>query len=87
MTYFSRKLWVDRERFLPMREERYAKSGRLLKTTEFLEVMKVEERWYPKRILFKDVLSRGEGTEYILGSLTLHAAIPGNLFTKASLRK
>ena len=32
-TYHSRKLWVDKERWLPLREERFAKSGRLLKTT------------------------------------------------------
>jgi len=87
VTYYSRKLWVDKERFLPLREERYAKSGRLLKTTEFQEVVKIENRWYPKKILFKDVLSRGDGTEYIIESLNLHALIPDNLFTKASLRK
>jgi len=87
VTYYSRKIWVDKERYLPLREERYAKSGRLLKTTEFQEVNKIENRWYPKKILFKDVLSRGDGTEYIIESLNLHATIPDNLFTKASLRK
>ena len=37
VAYFSRRIWVDKERLLPVREERFAKSGRLLKTTRIEE--------------------------------------------------
>ena len=37
-SYHSRKLWVDKERFLPLKEERYATSGKLLKTAEIKSV-------------------------------------------------
>ncbi|MCK5520003.1 MAG: outer membrane lipoprotein-sorting protein [Candidatus Marinimicrobia bacterium] len=87
LAYYSRKMWVDSQRFLPLKEERFAKSGRLLKRTEIHDYMKVDNRWYPKHMTFKDMLSRGKGTEYIINSIDFNADIPKNLFTKAALRK
>jgi outer membrane lipoprotein-sorting protein len=87
VTYFSRKIWVDKERWLPLREERYAKSGRLLKTFEIVESFQIDNRWYPKKMIFKDVLSRGRGTEYIIETIDFNVTIPDHKFTKASLRK
>src|SRR6056297_3543379 len=33
VNYFRRKLWIDKERFIPLKEELFAKSGKLLKQT------------------------------------------------------
>ena len=87
VNYYSRKVWVDKERWLPLKEQRYAKSGKLLKKTEILDVFQVGERWYPKKIKFKDMLSRGEGTVMIIDSLKLDVEIPEYKFTKAALRR
>lgn len=87
ISYYSRKLWVDSEHWLPLREERYAKSGKLLKTAEILEIFQVAERWYPKKMIFKDALSSGKGTEYIIDSIDFDVEIPEHLLTKAALRK
>lgn len=87
VAYYSRKIWVDAEHWLPLKEERFAKSGRLLKRTEILEVFRQDGRWLPKRMTFKDMLSRGEGTEYIIDSIDFNVAIPEFRFTKAALRK
>lgn len=87
ITYYSRKLWVDQERWLPLKEERYAKSGKPLKRSELLEVFRVEKRWYPKRILYHDLMQNGEGTEYIIDSVILHVDIDESQFTKAALKK
>ena len=87
VAYFSRKIWVDAERWLPLKEERYARSGKLLKKTEILEVFHQDGRWLPKRMVFKDMLSRGNGTEYIIDSINFNVDIPDYQFTKAALRK
>ncbi len=87
VAYHTRKMWVDKERMIVLREERYAKSGKLLKTVEVQEVFQVEGRWVPRRAAFKDVLSKGRGTEFIVDSLALNVPFPDYLFTKASLRK
>ncbi len=87
IAYHSRKIWVDKERMLGLREDRFAKSGKLLKTAEILEVFQVNQRWYPKRIVFKDALSRGKGTELIIESIEFDVNIPPYIFSKAALRK
>ena len=87
VAYHKRKVWVDKERYIPLREERFAKSGKLLKTTDMSEVFRVDGRWYPKRMVFKDVLKEGKGTEYIIDSIQFNEQIPEMLFTKASLKK
>ena len=78
---------MELERWLPVKEERYARSGKLLKRFEILDVHRFAHRWYPKRMVFKDMLSTGEGTEYIIESIDFNVKIPEQIFTKAALRK
>ena len=86
IAYFKRRIWVDKERFVVLREERFAKSGKLLKTTEVENVERQGGRWVPTRILFKDALKEGGGTEFVLEAIEFDASIPDHVFTKASLR-
>jgi len=88
VTYAQRKIWVDKTRFLPLKEERYAKNGTtLLKNFEIRSVMKISDRWYPKEMYFKDVLANGQGTLYIIEDIKFNVEIPEYLFTKAALRE
>ena len=85
--YQTKKVWIDKERYLPLREERFGKSGKLLKTTEIKEVFQIGKRWYPKNMVFKDVLKKGKGTEFIIDSIEFDVEIPESRFSKAALRK
>jgi len=87
IAYYRRKMWVDKERYLPLREELFAKSGKLLKRLIINEVFKVGKRWYPKKMVFKDVLKKGKGTEFIIDSIEFDVDIPEYIFSKASLRR
>ena len=87
VTYHSRKIWVDRERMIILKEDLFAKSGKLLKTTVIKEVFQVDGRWYPKVLIFKDMLQKGKGTEFIIESIEFDVDIPEYIFSKASLRK
>ena len=87
LAYHTRRLWVDRGRFVPLREDLYARSGRLLKTIRLGDVRPVEGRWVPMRAVYRDVLKDGEGTEFVLTSVDFHAAIPDYVFSKAALRR
>jgi len=87
IAYYRRKMWVDKERYLPLKEELFAKSGKLLKRLVINEVFKAGKRWYPKRMVFKDVLKSGEGTEFIIDSIEFDVEIPEYIFSKAALRK
>jgi len=87
IAYHSRKIWVDKERFVSLKEERFAKSGKLLKTFTVMKVSQTQNRWIPTHVIFKDELKSGKGTEFFLESIELNANIPEYIFTKASLRK
>ena len=87
VSYHSRRIWVDKERMLALREDRFAKSGKLLKTTEIPDVFKVEGRWYPKWIIFKDMLKRGKGTEIRIENIEFNVKIPAYRFSKAALKR
>jgi outer membrane lipoprotein-sorting protein len=86
IAYHSRKIWVDKERYVSLREERFAKSGKLLKTTEVKNVRWIDDRWVPDEVVFRDVLKAGKGTEFIIESIEFNATIPDHVFSKASLR-
>ncbi|MFH1850847.1 MAG: outer membrane lipoprotein-sorting protein [Candidatus Neomarinimicrobiota bacterium] len=87
VNYHSRKIWVDQERLIGLKEDLFAKSGKLLKTTDVKEVFKIADRWYPKRMIFKDALSSGDGTEFIIESIEFDVDIPDYIFSKAVLKK
>ena len=87
LAYHARQVWVDEERLVLLRENRYARSGRLLKTTDVEEVEEAGRRWVAKTVVFKDVLKGGEGTTFELQSIEFDAAIPDHVFSKASLRR
>ncbi len=86
VTYQARKIWVDKSRYLPLKEELYAKSGTLLKRTELHDIKRIGNRWYPGRIIFKDMLKKGEGTEFIVSKIEFNVEIPEHLLSKAALR-
>ena len=87
IAYQGMKIWVDQDRNIPLREEMYAKSGTLLKRTELSNVELINRRWYPKRILFKDMLKEGMGTELIVEEIQFNVPIADYIFSKASLKK
>jgi len=88
LSYPKRRAWVDAEYFLPMKEELYAKSGKLLKSTSMDGVMKIQGRWFPTRFIFKDELKRNsKGTEWIIDDIQFDVEIPDSRFSKARLRK
>ena len=86
VNYQMRKIWVDKTRYVPLKEELYAKSGKLLKRMELFDITKIGNRWYPKKLIFKDMLKKGSGTEFIIDEIEFDKKIDAYIFTKASLK-
>ena len=88
LSYHKRRAWIDKEYLLPMKEELYAKSGKLLKTSTMDGIKKVQGRWFPSRFIFKDELKRNsKGTEWHIDDIEFDVDIPESRFSKAKLRK
>lgn len=87
VSYQLRKVWVDKVRYIPLKEELYAKSGQLLKRLELKDITKIDNRWYPKKMIFKDMLKKGDGTEFVIVDIEFDKEIPDYIFSKAALKK
>jgi outer membrane lipoprotein-sorting protein len=87
VAYQTQKVWVDKDRFIPLKKELYAKSGILLKKMELSDVISIQGRWFPKKILFKDMLKDGDGTEFLIEEINFNVPIDDYIFSKASLKK
>jgi len=86
-TYYSQKMWVDAERFIPLKQELYAKGGQLLKRITMSDIKQVQGRWFPMSAVYKDVLKEGSGTEFKMTSVKFDQVIPDYIFTKAALKQ
>jgi len=86
-TYFTRKSWIDRERFIGLKEELYARSGKLLKTMEVEGVQTIGRRSYPTRILLQDKLRENSKTELVITKIQFDLVIADEMFTERQLLK
>ena len=88
LSYPTRRAWIDKEYLLPTKEELYAKSGKLLKTSTMDNIKRVQGRWFPSRFVFKDELKRNsKGTEWLIDEIFFGVDIPDSRFSRAFLRK
>ncbi|HHV41520.1 MAG TPA: outer membrane lipoprotein-sorting protein [Clostridiaceae bacterium] len=86
VSYYRRKSWVDKERFIGLREELYARSGRLLKVMSVTKVQQFGDRWYPVESVMEDKLRKDTRTEFVLKSIEFNPEIPAGTFTLENLR-
>jgi outer membrane lipoprotein-sorting protein len=87
VAYYSQKIWVDEERFIPLKKELCAKSGQLLKRMELKEIQRIQGRWFPTCATYKDMLKDGKGTEFRMTNIQFDQTIPDYIFTKAALKQ
>ena len=86
LAYHKRTLWIDKNKFVPLKENLYAKSGTLLKTTTFYEIKKIDNRWFPMKMNYKDMLKDGKGTDFVILEIVFDSKIPENYFSKNILK-
>jgi outer membrane lipoprotein-sorting protein len=85
--YDRRVMWVDAERYVVLKEEMYAKSGKLLKTSSTLEVVRIGERWYPSRTEYVSKLRNNTKTLLAMSKIEIDVALDERQFTMAALTK
>lgn len=87
VSYYRRKVWIDKEYKFPVKEELYAKSGKLMKETTITDFKKIGERNYPTRIKMVNKLRQNTYTELVLEQVKLDIKIPDRIFTKSYLER
>ena len=54
---------------------------------ELKDIDRIQNRWFPKRMVFKDMLKKGKGTEFLFLEIKFDQEILKHIFSKASLRR
>jgi outer membrane lipoprotein-sorting protein len=85
VNYYRRKIWVDAERYLGIREELYAPSGKLLKQSSTENIEKLNNRYYPMVLVMEDMTRKGSSTRFVIENIVFDQAIPAGTFTRQRL--
>ncbi|OQY40337.1 outer membrane lipoprotein-sorting protein [Candidatus Atribacteria bacterium 4572_76] len=86
VSYYRRVSWIDKERFIGLKEELYAESGRVLKETRVNEVQEIEGRWVPINSVMENKLRKDTYTEFIITLIKFNLEIPEETFSLQNLR-
>lgn len=86
-TYFTRKTWIDKKRFIALKEELYAKSGKLLKVTTLEKWESIGKRYYPVEIIMEDKLRKNSQTRMVISKIEFDIDIPDSMFSERQLMK
>lgn len=85
LDYVRRLSWIDRERWLPLKEEYYDARGGLLRTFTADEVREVDGHWTVTRRTMRDAQS-GHRTEVALKEVAYDVGLTEDLFTERYLQ-
>jgi outer membrane lipoprotein-sorting protein len=86
VSYYRRVSWVDKERFIGLKEELYAQSGRILKETKANVIEEIEGRWVPTNSVMENKLRKDTYTEFTITQIKFNLEIPEETFTLQNLR-
>jgi outer membrane lipoprotein-sorting protein len=81
LAYPMRRIWVDSERYVPLKEERFARSGKLLKTSTLGDVRRVGNRWYPFSMNLDNALQADTRTTLEFQELQFNVDVPEDFFS------
>ena len=86
VSYYRRISWIDKERFIGLKEELYAKSGRILKETKVNIIEEIEGRWVPTNSVMENKLRKNTYTEFTITQIKFNLEIPEETFSLQNLR-
>jgi outer membrane lipoprotein-sorting protein len=85
VSYYHRKMWIDKEQFIGLKEELYAPSGKLLKVSTTEKVEQFGSRYYATVVSMEDKIRKNSNTRMIIDKIQFDVAIPAGTFTRQHL--
>jgi outer membrane lipoprotein-sorting protein len=86
-TYQTRKLWVNLEKQIVLKQELYAKGGKLLKQVEYFDYRSLGKRLFPQKMIFSDLLKENTKTTYMFDEIEFDVKIPKRYFSQSILKR
>ena len=85
--YYKRKMWVDKETFVALKEEMYAKSGKLHKVGNVLETREIGGRKIPVKVEMVNKLRKNSKTVFEMKDVVFDKPMDEKKFTMRYLRR
>jgi len=82
----KRKVWIRKDNYLPLKEEHYSVSGRLMRTIAIPKYQTINGRFVPLTELIVDDLKPGEKTQITINNVSI-SNLPDSVFTKEYLER
>jgi len=86
VSYYRRVSWIDKERFIGLKEELYTQSGRILKETKVNKIEEIEGRLIAVDSVMENKLRKDTYTQFIITQISFNPEIPEETFTLQNLR-
>lgn len=87
VSYPKRVSWIDKEHYIPLKQELFALSGMKLKTWTMTDIKAFDGRMYPTRMTVEDHLKKGSTTTVIFDELKFGVKFPGEVFSRRWLER
>jgi outer membrane lipoprotein-sorting protein len=87
LSYQHRRIWIDTERWVPLKQDLFAKSGKLLKSAMFSNVRQIANRWYPFVIEMDNALQTDTRTTLTVLEAEFNVDVPQEVFTVSYLER
>lgn len=85
LSYQHMRIWIDAEQWVPLKEDLFARSGRLLKTATFSDIRQFGNRWYPLVIEMNNALQTDTRTTLSILEMEFNVDVPEEVFTVSYL--
>lgn len=87
VNYQTRKVWVDKDLYVTVKAEMYAKTGKLMKEITASDFERIGRYNYATSVKMVNKLRRDTYTELVLEEIELDIKVPDRVFTKAYLER
>jgi len=87
VTYYRRLVWVDKNLFVPVKEELFAMSGKKLKEMIMGDIKSFGGRHYPMYMSMRNLLRANSLTEMFVTRMQFDIPVPAKTFTQGNLTK
>lgn len=87
VAYPKRKTWVDKETLIPLKQDLFALSGKLLKTWTMSDVKMFGKRRFPTRMVIRDQAKKGSSTTILMTELEFGVKLTTEVFARRWLER
>ena len=87
ISYAKRKLWIDKERYVVLKGQLFALSGKLLKEILMEKIQQYDDRYFATKVTMSNKLVKNRSTTFEMEDIDFNVDIPDDTFTKRRLER